>query len=84
MLRFHLLLEESGCLLTWARSISEFGAVIILASVPITAPVYLYNVFIDQGLGAAVVITALLMIMSLAIFVITKLITAKPLKPVYY
>ena len=74
----------TGCLLTWARSISEFGAVIILASVPVTAPVYLYNVFMDQGLSAAVVITALLILMSLAIFVITKLITAKPLKPVYY
>ena len=74
----------TGCLLTWARSISEFGAVIILASVPVTAPVYLYNIFIDQGLSAAVVITALLILMSLAIFVITKLITAKPLKPAYY
>lgn len=73
----------TGCLLTWARSISEFGAVIILASVPRTAPVYLYDIFVNQGLGAAIAITALLTIMAVAIFVIIKLVTAKPLKPVY-
>ncbi|MDH5376110.1 MAG: ABC transporter permease [Candidatus Bathyarchaeota archaeon] len=73
----------TGCLLTWARSISEFGAVIILASVPRTAPVYLYDVFGNQGLGAAVAITALLIITAVVIFVIIKLVTAKPLKPVY-
>ncbi|MGC9345343.1 MAG: ABC transporter permease [Candidatus Bathyarchaeales archaeon] len=73
----------TGCLLTWARSISEFGAVIILVSVPRTAPVYLYGVFVTQGLSAAVAITALLIITAVAIFVIIKLVTAKPLKPVY-
>jgi len=73
----------TGCLLTWARSISEFGAVIILANVPITAPVQLYYVFTEQGLSAAVAITALLIIMAVAIFIVIKLITAKPFKPVY-
>ncbi|MDI6905544.1 MAG: ABC transporter permease [Candidatus Bathyarchaeia archaeon] len=73
----------TGCLLTWARSISEFGAVIILASVPRTAPVYLYDVFVNQGLSAAVAVTALLIITAVAIFVIIKLVTAKPLKPIY-
>ncbi|MCD6243187.1 molybdenum ABC transporter permease, partial [Candidatus Bathyarchaeota archaeon] len=73
----------TGCLLTWARAISEFGAVIILATVPPTAPVYLYNVFVNQGLSAALPITALLIIAAIAIFVVIKLIAAKPLKPVY-
>jgi len=73
----------TGCLLTWARAISEFGAVIILATVPPTAPVYLYNVFINQGLSAALPITALLIIAAIAIFIVIKLIAAKPLKPVY-
>lgn len=73
----------TGCLLTWARSISEFGAVIILAYYPKTAPVLLYDVFVNQGLSAAVSITALLIIMAVAIFVIIKLITAKPLRPVH-
>jgi len=70
-------------LLTWARSISEFGAVIILVSVPRTAPVYLYGIFVTQGLSATVAITALLIITAVTIFVIIKLVTAKPLKPVY-
>lgn len=73
----------TGCLLTWARSISEFGAVIILASVPKTAPVYLYDIFVNQGLGAAITISALLIVTAVAIFVVIKLVTTKPLKPVY-
>lgn len=73
----------TGCLLTWARAISEFGAVIILASTPRTAPVYVYSVFVNQGLNAALPITALLMIAAVTIFIIIKLIAAKPLKPVY-
>jgi len=54
-----------------------------LATVPPTAPVYLYNVFINQGLSAALPITALLIIAAIAIFIVIKLIAAKPLKPVY-
>ena len=73
----------TGCLLTWARAISEFGAVIILASIPRTAPVYLYNVFANQGLTAALPITGLIIIAAVAVFIIVKLVTAKPLKPVY-
>jgi len=73
----------TGCLLTWARSISEFGAVIVLASVPRTAPVYLYDIFVNQGLSAAIAISALLIVTAVAIFVVIKLVTTKPLKPVY-
>ena len=73
----------TGCLLTWARAISEFGAVIILANIPKTAPVYLYEVFINEGLTAAIPVTSLLIIMAVLIFIAVKAIAASPLKPVY-
>jgi len=73
----------TGCLLTWARSISEFGAVIVLAYYPKTAAVHLYEVFVNFGLKAAAPITALLVILAVAIFIAIKLISVKPLKPVY-
>jgi len=71
----------TGCLLTWARSISEFGAVVVLAYYPKTAAVHLYDVFVNWGLSAAAPITALLIILAVTIFTVIKLITAKPLKP---
>jgi len=73
----------TGCLLTWARAISEFGAVIILANIPKTAPVYLYEVFINEGLTAAIPVTSLLIIMAVLIFIAVKAVAARPLRPVY-
>ena len=71
----------TGCLLTWARAVSEFGAVVILAYFPKTAPVYLYDVF--EGLGgsgglkAALPISTLLIISAIIILVGFKLTTSK-------
>jgi len=39
----------TGCLLTWARGVSEFGAVIVLAYYPKTAAVHLYEVFVNRN-----------------------------------
>jgi hypothetical protein len=36
--------------LVHARSISEFGAVVIIAYYPATAPVEIYNLFLQSGL----------------------------------
>ncbi len=85
----HILLPLSlrgiltGCLLTWARAISEFGAVVILAYNPKTAPVYLYDVFVSEGLKSSAPINGLLIILALAVFVGLKFLAAKPTKPVY-
>jgi molybdate/tungstate transport system permease protein len=71
----------TGCLLTWARAVSEFGAVVILAYFPKTAPVYLYDVF--EGLGgsgglkAALPISTLLIILAIVILFGFKLATSK-------
>jgi molybdate/tungstate transport system permease protein len=39
----------AGLIVTWARAISEFGSVLILAEYPETAPVMIYHVFIREG-----------------------------------
>ena len=62
----------TGVTLTYARSISEFGAVVILVYYPMTAPVKIYELFLrfslDQAAGAAV----LLLVVSLALFVLLR------------
>jgi molybdate/tungstate transport system permease protein len=73
----------TGCVLTWARAVSEFGAVILIAYFPKTAPVYLYDVFVSQGLNAALPISALLILLAIVILVIFKFVASKPKKSVY-
>jgi len=75
----------TGCLLTWARSISEFGAVVILAYYPITAPIDLYDTFVTEGLSRALPINGLLILIAVAILIIfSRLLTRQSrfLKPV--
>jgi molybdate/tungstate transport system permease protein len=58
----------SGFLLTWARAISEFGAVVILAYYPLTAPVKIYQAFNEYNLSTSGAIAAYLLVISLGIF----------------
>lgn len=64
----------TGALLMWARGISEFGAVAILAYYPMTLSVLTYDKFQGYGLKQALAITALIFIMSMIIFVIIRII----------
>lgn len=68
----------TGCLLTWARAMSEFGAVVLIAYFPKTAPVYLYDVFVSQGLSAALPISGLLILFAIVILVVFRMVIAKP------
>lgn len=67
----------SGMILTWARSISEFGAVIILAYHPMIAPTLIYERYTTYGMNYAVPVTIILLIISLLIFVALRLISTK-------
>ena len=57
----------SGMTLSFARAISEFGAVVILAYFPMTAPVKIYDLFLQGGLrasaAAAIVLLAVVLIL---------------------
>jgi molybdate/tungstate transport system permease protein len=62
----------TGVTLTYARSISEFGAVVILAYYPMTAPVKIYELFLRFGLDQAAGASVLLLAVSLALFLILR------------
>ena len=53
----------------WARGISEFGAVIILAYHPMIAPILVYERLNTFGLSQAIPVAALLVIVCALIFV---------------
>ena len=57
----------SGMILMWARGISEFGAVVIIAYHPMTTPVLVFQRFNDFGLAAV-----LLILICVAIFVVLR------------
>jgi molybdopterin-binding protein len=59
----------SGMILMWARGLSEFGAVVILAYHPIVAPVLLYERFESFGLNYARPVAALMILICLGTFV---------------
>jgi len=63
----------SGFLLTWARAISEFGAVVIIAYYPMTAPVKIYDAFTQYNLAVSSAIAAILLVICLSIFLIIRL-----------
>jgi molybdate/tungstate transport system permease protein len=63
----------SGAIMMWGRGISEFGAVVILAYHPMTAPVLIFERFQNFGLKYALPVTVLLVLISLAIFVLLRI-----------
>jgi molybdate/tungstate transport system permease protein len=62
----------TGLTLTYARSISEFGAVMILAYYPMTAPVRIYTLFVGSGLDEAAAASVMLLAVSLALFILFR------------
>jgi ABC-type sulfate transport system, permease component len=64
----------SGFILMWGRGMSEFGAVIIVAYNPQTAPVMIYERFTSYGLQYSLPVAALFVTVCLALFLILRLI----------
>jgi molybdate/tungstate transport system permease protein len=62
-----------GAVMMWARGISEFGAVVILAYHPKIVPVLVYERFEGFGLNAAQPIALLLIIVALVVFILLRL-----------
>jgi molybdate/tungstate transport system permease protein len=67
----------SGMILMWARGLSEFGAVVILAYHPMIAPVLLYERFESFGLTYARPVAAIIIVICLVAFVVLRLIAQK-------
>jgi molybdate/tungstate transport system permease protein len=61
-----------GGILAWARSISEFGSIILFASSPITAPILVHTEFAKAGISESRPIAVLLLVVCLWIFVLLQ------------
>lgn len=68
----------TGTVLTWARAVSEFGAVVVLAYYPKTAPVLLFDVLIGEGLQKAIPITGILLVIGAFMFTAFRVIGGGP------
>jgi molybdate/tungstate transport system permease protein len=62
-----------GAVMMWARGISEFGAVVILAYHPKIVPILVYERFEGFGLEAAQPIALLLILVALIVFISLRL-----------
>jgi molybdate/tungstate transport system permease protein len=62
----------SGAIMMWARGISEFGAVVILAYSPKIIPVLIYERFQGFGLSSATPVAVLLILVVLVLFAILR------------
>jgi molybdate/tungstate transport system permease protein len=64
----------AGAILAWARSVSEFGSIVILTYNPKVASVLIFDRFTAYGLPAAVPAAVLLLLVALVVFALVRLI----------
>jgi molybdate/tungstate transport system permease protein len=62
----------AAAVLAWARSVSEFGAIVILTYNPQVASVLIYDRFTTLGLPAAVPASLLLLAVALGVFTLVR------------
>ena len=62
-----------GIIMCTARAISEFGAVVIVAYHPMTAPVMIYERFTAYGLKYSQPVAVWLILLSLALFIVLRM-----------
>ena len=67
----------SGFILMWGRGMSEFGAVIIVAYNPQTAPILIYERFTSYGLKYAMPAAVLFVTVCLLIFIALRIVRRK-------
>lgn len=67
----------SGMILMWARGMSEFGAVLIIAYHPMITPVLIYERFGAFGLRHARPVTALFIGICLLLFIVLRLVAGE-------
>ena len=70
----------SGNIMMWARGISEFGAVMILAYHPMIAPILIYERFETYGLTYSRPIAVILILISLLIFIVLRTLVHRGVK----
>ena len=68
----HLLV---GSIMAWARGISEFGAVVIIAYYPMITPTLIYERFLSTRLKASRPVAVLLILVCLTIFILLRMVS---------
>jgi molybdate/tungstate transport system permease protein len=63
----------AGAMLAWARSVSEFGSIVILTYNPKVASIFIFDRFTAFGLPAAVPAAVILLLVALAVFLLVRL-----------
>ncbi|MCF8345076.1 MAG: hypothetical protein K9H13_10625, partial [Bacteroidales bacterium] len=67
----------SGLILMFARGMSEFGAVVIIAYHPMIAPVMIYERFGSFGLDYARPVAIIFILVSLLFFIVLRMISKR-------
>jgi len=67
----------SGALMAWARGISEFGAVMIIAFYPMVAPILIYYRFTTRGLSGSQPVAVLLILVCFSVFIVLRMISKR-------
>jgi len=70
----------TGLVMMWARGMSEFGAVVIIAYHPMIAPVLIYDRFTSFGLRYATPVAVLFVLITLLMFIGLRMLAAKTWK----
>jgi molybdate/tungstate transport system permease protein len=73
----------TGCILCWARAISEVGSLMVIAYHPFTVSVYTYDMFVQYGLQEARPAAVLLVIVCLWGFLMLRWIRTATLGPIF-
>lgn len=63
----------SGIILMWARGLSEFGAVVVVAYHPMITPILIYERFSSFGLKYARPVTVVFLMVCLFVFILLRL-----------
>ena len=66
----------SGLIMSWARGVSEFGAIVIIAYHPMVAPTLIYDRFATFGLKYSTPVAVQLILVCLGMFVVLRILAA--------
>jgi len=67
-----------GSVLTWARAVSEFGSLMVIAYRPFTAPTLIYNRFSERGVSESSPIAVLLVLMCFWVVIAARFVRFRP------
>ncbi len=67
----------AGAIMSWARGISEFGAVVVIAYYPLIAPTLIWDRFLTSGLRESAPISVLLISICMTIFVVLRMLSRR-------